>query len=274
MALAGLWLVAFGLILGGYRPGGPVDILVGRRGGRPDPHRHRGPGLAAGRPRRPRLRRHRLAGPGSDAPARPVPGRARRPAHRPRPADAAALAGGGLPVARWRSSRPGSSPGWASPVGAWARPRCGAGASCSGTRPGRRDGPRRRQPLLDRRDRQRARPGRSPGDRLPLRADGPGPRAAALQRGDRSTAPPPASTCGWTPRSMTSRRAGGDPRHPSTGPTSGGAGSRPRARPSASTGSRASPIGPGSSRPADRGSGPKLAGASGWISTGRCSSWP
>ena len=28
-ALAGLWLVAFGLILGGYRPGGPVDILVG-----------------------------------------------------------------------------------------------------------------------------------------------------------------------------------------------------------------------------------------------------
>ena len=28
-ALAGLWLVAFGLILGGYRPGGPLDILVG-----------------------------------------------------------------------------------------------------------------------------------------------------------------------------------------------------------------------------------------------------
>ncbi|MHB8893033.1 MAG: hypothetical protein ACYC65_13435, partial [Candidatus Limnocylindrales bacterium] len=28
-ALAGLWLAAFGLILGGYRPGGPVDVLVG-----------------------------------------------------------------------------------------------------------------------------------------------------------------------------------------------------------------------------------------------------
>ena len=28
-ALAGLWLAAFGLILVGYRPGGPVDILVG-----------------------------------------------------------------------------------------------------------------------------------------------------------------------------------------------------------------------------------------------------
>ena len=28
-ALAGLWMVAFGLILVGYRPGGPVDILVG-----------------------------------------------------------------------------------------------------------------------------------------------------------------------------------------------------------------------------------------------------
>jgi hypothetical protein len=28
-ALAALWLVAFGLVLGGYRPGGPVDILVG-----------------------------------------------------------------------------------------------------------------------------------------------------------------------------------------------------------------------------------------------------
>lgn len=27
--LAGLWIVAFGLVLGGYRPGGPVDILVG-----------------------------------------------------------------------------------------------------------------------------------------------------------------------------------------------------------------------------------------------------
>lgn len=29
VALAGLWLAAFGLILGGYRPGGPMDILVG-----------------------------------------------------------------------------------------------------------------------------------------------------------------------------------------------------------------------------------------------------
>ena len=28
-ALAGLWLAAFGLILVGYRPGGPADILVG-----------------------------------------------------------------------------------------------------------------------------------------------------------------------------------------------------------------------------------------------------
>ena len=27
--LAGLWIAAFGLVLGGYRPGGPVDILVG-----------------------------------------------------------------------------------------------------------------------------------------------------------------------------------------------------------------------------------------------------
>ncbi|HYO41814.1 MAG TPA: hypothetical protein VES19_01330 [Candidatus Limnocylindrales bacterium] len=29
LALAGLWLAAFGLVLLGYRPGGPIDILVG-----------------------------------------------------------------------------------------------------------------------------------------------------------------------------------------------------------------------------------------------------
>jgi hypothetical protein len=33
--LAGLWLVAFGLIVGGYRPGGPVDVLVGVAAGGP-----------------------------------------------------------------------------------------------------------------------------------------------------------------------------------------------------------------------------------------------
>jgi hypothetical protein len=34
-ALVGLWLAAFGLILVGYRPGGPVDILVGVAAGGP-----------------------------------------------------------------------------------------------------------------------------------------------------------------------------------------------------------------------------------------------
>ncbi len=33
--LAGLWLVTFGLILWGYRPGGPVDVLVGMVAGGP-----------------------------------------------------------------------------------------------------------------------------------------------------------------------------------------------------------------------------------------------
>ena len=34
-ALAGLWLMTFGLILLGYRPGGPVDLLVGTAAGLP-----------------------------------------------------------------------------------------------------------------------------------------------------------------------------------------------------------------------------------------------
>ena len=118
------------LVLLGYRPGGPVDILVG--------HAAVGPVLVA-------LAAVAVAarGPGDrafagiawlalagDPAARPVPRGPRRPAHGQRPPDPAARRSRPRTRGCSPSSQPGCSPGWGSPGGASARRPCGDAGSC------------------------------------------------------------------------------------------------------------------------------------------------
>ena len=62
MVLVVLWFVVFGLVLIGYRPGGPIDLAVGLAAIGPILIALVGGALAAGRAGRPGLRGHRVAG--------------------------------------------------------------------------------------------------------------------------------------------------------------------------------------------------------------------
>ena len=229
MVLVVLWFVVFGLVLIGYRPGGPIDLA--RRPGRhrADPDRARRGALAAGRARRPGLRGHRVAGVRGGAAADPVDRGRRHAARRPRAADAPAVVRGGLSVGDRAARDRRCSRGSGSPAAGSGAARS-AGAGCS------------RAALIAlamvlaagsavqrRRARQRAGAGRPAGERLAVRADRPRPRAAPVQRdphrrADRAPRPPPRRLHRRSPdRARSSSTAS------ATAPTCAGTGSRPRA---------------------------------------------
>ena len=144
LVLAGCWVVAAAEVLIGYRPGGPVDVAVGR--GRARAGRRRARGRRSGRPSPAATAAFAamvwLAA-GSLLLLVPSIADVAEPARRPRRPDAAAVGRGGLPVGARAASGRACSPASGSPGAGSARPRCAGAGVCP--RRAHRDAPRGRR---------------------------------------------------------------------------------------------------------------------------------